>query len=86
MPLITDSSRGFGREKKRIRIRAAIEIKSSPTLRASDLRGLKTFGQDYPEVPLYLLCPDGGPRNLGENIEQWPWMRFVAERLPALVS
>ena len=33
----------------------AIEVKNSRSLRPRDLRGIKTFGQDYPEASLLLL-------------------------------
>jgi len=33
----------------------AIEVKNSNTIHPSDLRSLKSFGQDYPEAELYLL-------------------------------
>jgi hypothetical protein len=33
----------------------AIEVKSGAAVRAEDLRGLKSFGQDYPEARLALL-------------------------------
>jgi len=35
----------------------AIECKSSPHVSGSDLTGLKSFHQEYPEVPCYLVCP-----------------------------
>lgn len=36
----------------------AIEVKNKKILNPSDLKGLKLFGQDYPEATLLLLCRD----------------------------
>jgi len=35
----------------------AVECKSSPHVSRSDLTGLKSFHQEYPKVPCYLVCP-----------------------------
>jgi predicted AAA+ superfamily ATPase len=55
----------------------AIEVKNSATFRAEQLRGLRAFGEDYPEAGRILLYR-GTERLRVEGIEVWPaedWLR-----------
>lgn len=54
----------------------AIEVKNSPTIHPSDLRSLKSFGQDYPEAKKYLLYR-GTERLKRDNILIEPCSDFL---------
>ncbi len=59
----------------------AIEVKSSGTVRASDLRGLKAFRDDYPEADLRLLYR--GEESLEiDGIRCLPCAEFLAALVP----
>ena len=53
-----------------------IEVKSSKSVTSNDTKGLKAFGEEYPEAKLYLLSMEDRPRKLG-NIEVWPVEQFL---------
>lgn len=53
-----------------------IEVKSSKSITSNDTKGLKAFGEEYPEAKLYLLSMEDRPRKLG-NIEVWPVEQFL---------
>ena len=55
---------------------AGIEVKSSKSVTSSDTKGLKAFGEEYPEAKLFLLSMEERPRKLG-NIEVWPVEQFL---------
>ena len=53
-----------------------IEVKSSKNISSSDTKGLKAFGEEYPNAKLYLLSMEERPRKLN-NIEVWPVEQFL---------
>jgi hypothetical protein len=55
---------------------AAFEVKQSRTIRPEHLRGLKSFGEDYPEARLYLLHCGPDARKIG-NIACIPCEVFL---------
>ena len=62
----------------------AIEVKSTATVRAHDLRGLKTFRDDYPECRLLLLYR-GSERLLIDGIPCVPVSDFLQRLRPGSV-
>jgi predicted AAA+ superfamily ATPase len=54
----------------------AIEVKSSKNISPKDTKGLKAFGEEYPDAKLYLLTMEERPRKLN-NIEVWPVEQFL---------
>lgn len=62
----------------------AIEVKASATIRPQDLRGLKAFGQDYPEAQLRLIY--GGKDKLDrDGVLCWPVTDYLKAIMPGLV-
>lgn len=57
----------------------AVEVKSSKSIASNDTKGLKAFGEEYPNARLILLSLEERPRKLN-NIEVWPVCDFF-ERL-----
>ena len=53
-----------------------IEVKSSRNVTSSDAKGLKAFGEEYPDAKLYLLSMEERHRKQG-NIEIWPVEQFL---------
>ena len=49
----------------------AIEVKSSKNVGSHDTKGLKAFGEEYPEAKLYLLSLEDRPRKFN-GVEVWP--------------
>ncbi len=43
--------------EKHGKIQAAIEIKSSATIKSAHFSGLRAFQEEYPQVPLFILAP-----------------------------
>jgi len=62
---------------------AALECKSS-TLSSRDRSGILAFQEDFPNVPGFLIVPQGRQRDLSENIQGIGWQSFVDEILPKL--
>lgn len=59
----------------------AIEVKNSRSLRPRDLRGIRTFGQDYPEASLFLLYR--GEETLErDGVRCMPVDRFLSGLVP----
>jgi uncharacterized protein len=65
---------------------AAVEIKSSTTLRASDTSGLKRFAEEYPQVPRFLVTNLDRPQILEDGIEVIHWLEWINEQLVDLGS
>jgi predicted AAA+ superfamily ATPase len=59
----------------------AIEVKNAATVHPSDLRGLKTFGQDYPQAERTLVYR-GTERLLIDGIRIVPCEEFLSELSP----
>ena len=58
--------------------KVGIEIKSSNEVRNSQLKGLRSFGQDYPQARLIVVSLDKY-RRLVDNIEIMPVKEFLAD-------
>jgi predicted AAA+ superfamily ATPase len=57
----------------------AYEIKWSRTITTAQLTGLKSFQQDYPDVPCHVLCNADEPYRLG-NILVMNWKQFLEKK------
>ena len=55
----------------------AIEVKSSKNILSADTKGLKAFGEEYPNAKLMLLSLEERPRMLN-GIEVWPVPQFLS--------
>jgi len=64
------------------RILCAAEIKSSDSIASRDFRGLRSFSEAHPRVPLYLLVPRGLPRRAEGGMAVRAWTDFIEEELP----
>ena len=62
----------------------AFEIKRSATITKKSLRGLRAFGEDYPEARLYMLY-SGTHKQYHGNITAIPFEQALKE-LPALLA
>ena len=60
------------------KLTCAYEIKWSKTFTPAQLTGLKSFQQDYPDVPCYVICNTDQPYRLG-NIIIMNWNQFLLE-------
>jgi predicted AAA+ superfamily ATPase len=58
------------------KLTGAYEIKWSKTITSAQLTGLKSFQQDYPDVPCYVICNTDEPYRLG-NILIMNWKQFL---------
>jgi len=58
------------------KLTGAYEIKWSRTITTAQLTGLKSFQQDYPDVPCYVVCNADEPYRLG-NILVMNWKQFL---------
>jgi hypothetical protein len=58
------------------KLTGAYEIKWSRTITSAQLTGLKSFQQDYPDVPCYVVCNADEPYRLG-NILVMNWKQFL---------
>lgn len=56
----------------------AIEFKSSNLVRNSQLKGLKTFADEHPNVKCYVVSQETFPR-LVDGIEIWPAKQFLSK-------
>lgn len=61
------------------KLAGAYEIKWSKTITTSQLTGLKSFQEDYPDVPCYVVCNTDEPYRLG-NILIINWKQFLKEQ------
>lgn len=60
----------------------AIEAKISSHVRAEDLRSLNSFGEEYPEARLIVVCLEERARRLelnGRAIDVLPWREFCSQ-------
>lgn len=63
------------------RIKWAIEIKASQQISMETLSGLRSFMEDNPDVPAYVLGRDQKRRKLKNNATIMNWHDFIAEML-----
>jgi predicted AAA+ superfamily ATPase len=62
------------------KLTGAYEIKWSKTITTAQLTGLKSFQEDYPNVPCHVVCNTDEPYRLG-NILIMNWKQFLNNRL-----
>lgn len=58
----------------------AIECKLSGEIRGTDLRGINSFLDEYPDARAIVICQEHRRRNVeaqGRTIEIWPWRDFL---------
>jgi predicted AAA+ superfamily ATPase len=60
------------------KLTGAYEIKWSKTVTTAQLTGLRSFKEDYPDVPCYVVCNTDEPYRLG-NILVMSWNQFLQE-------
>ncbi len=68
------------------RILCALEIKSSQNIAKEKLAGLKSFIDDNPGVPTYVLGHNQNRRQLQADLEVMNWDDFILEELESRVS
>ena len=56
----------------------AYEIKWSRTIDTSQLTGLRSFRQDYPEVQCHVICNTDEPYHIG-NVLVMNWKQFITK-------
>ena len=61
----------------------AIEIKAKRSIGPKDMSGLKSLGEEYPQVKQLLVCEEVFPRSEGE-IQILPYKTFLSELGPFL--
>ncbi|MEK6652811.1 MAG: AAA family ATPase [Nitrospirota bacterium] len=61
------------------KLTGAYEIKWSKTITTSQLTGLKSFQEDYPNVPCHVVCNADEPYRLG-NILIMNWKQFLQDQ------
>ncbi len=66
------------------KVLAAVEIKASPNIVTESLSGLKSYLQEHPETPAYVLGHKQSTRLLKANILVLNWAEFISDQLPAL--
>jgi len=66
------------------RITCALEIKSSQNIVKEKLAGLKSFVEDNPSVPAFVLGMRQNRRQLQNNITIINWDDFISEELSHL--
>lgn len=64
--------------EKHGKILGAIEIKSTRRVSGADLEGLRSFADDHPDVPRFVVTPAGAPRRL-EDVLVTNWRDFLDE-------
>lgn len=65
------------------KILAACEIKASRHISGADLTGLRSFHQDHPETPRYVVGAVDQPYRL-DGVEVLPWRHYFETLLPRL--
>lgn len=71
---------------KGLQIICALEVKSSKKIAGESLTGLKSFMEDNPGVPAYVLGADQNRRLLDKNIIVINWNDFIHEELNPIVK
>lgn len=65
---------------------AAIEIKSTARVLARDMSGLRSFGEEYPAVPCFLVGVEPRRRLRKDGITVLGWREFMDNELPGLLK
>lgn len=68
------------------RIVCALEIKSSQNIANEKLTGLKSFIEDNPDVPAYVLGDKQNIRQLQKNITLMNWDKFILEEMESALT
>ncbi len=68
------------------RIICALEINSAKNIADENLAGLRSFQEDNPGVPAYVLGNDQHRRLLGRDITVMNWNDFILEELDPMVK
>jgi len=68
------------------RIICALEIKSAKNIADENLAGLRSFQEDNPGVPAYVLGNDQHRRLLERDIAVMNWNDFILEELDPMVK
>ncbi len=66
------------------RLRAAVEIKAKRNVGGADLTGLRSFREENPKCPLYLVCESPNHYEL-DGVTILPWEEYL-KRLPGLAA
>lgn len=69
--------------EKHGKLRAAFEIKARKEVRGNDFSGFRSFCQDNPDVPCFLVCQADRPY-MHKTVEILPWADFLG-RLPGIL-
>ena len=64
--------------EKHGRLLAAVEIKATRKVTGADLKGLRSFADEHPDVPRFVVTPAGDPRRL-ENVLVTHWSDFLEQ-------
>ena len=54
----------------------AIEIKAKKTISTKDLSGLRSIGEEYPDIKKILVCEELFPREI-DGVHILPWAEFL---------
>lgn len=57
----------------------AIEVKASRSVSAQDPKGLRAFGEDWPEVRKIVVSLEPSPRTTEDRIEVLPVEQFLSK-------
>ena len=71
---------------KGFQIVCALEVKSSKNIARESLSGLKSFMEDNPSVPAYVLGADQNRQLLDNNITVTNWNDFIHEELNLIIK
>jgi predicted AAA+ superfamily ATPase len=63
---------------------AALEIKAREHLHPADTAGLRSFLNDYPTVPCFVIGTGGNAREISDSIRYGAWNDFLLQELPKL--
>ena len=66
------------------KIIAAVEVKFSENITGTHLSGLRSFREEHPDVPCYLVCRTDQPREAGP-VTILPWQKYL-ELLPEVMK
>ena len=66
-------------------IRAAVEIKASLNVSTAHLSGLRSFREEHPEVPAFLVATVPNAYTL-DGVEVMPWREFLERELDSLIA
>lgn len=65
-------------------LKAALEIKLSSNISGAHLSGIRSFKEDHPKVPAYVICTTKNKYEI-QNVKITPWEKYL-EMLPDLLT